>query len=77
MGVIEKSQSNLFVTQVFLNKPGVHKSTFKSEKDSCKLTIGGLMATKKIFYECGFCKRLYDEEGQASECETHHSSFMY
>ena len=22
------------------------------------------MAKQKIFYECGFCKRLYDEESQ-------------
>lgn len=31
------------------------------------------MAKQKIFYECGFCKRLYDEESQATECETHHT----
>ncbi len=30
------------------------------------------MARQKIFYECGFCKRLYDEESQATECETLH-----
>ena len=30
------------------------------------------MAKQKIFYECGFCKRLYDEEEQATECEKHH-----
>jgi len=31
------------------------------------------MANQKIFYECGFCKRLYDKEEQATECETHHN----
>lgn len=31
------------------------------------------MATKKTYWECSFCKRLYDEEGQAAECERHHA----
>ena len=31
------------------------------------------MAIQKVFYECGFCKRLYDEEAQAIECERHHA----
>jgi len=30
------------------------------------------MARQKIFYECDFCLRLYDEEGEATECEKHH-----
>ncbi len=30
------------------------------------------MATQRVFYECRFCKRLYDEEAQAVECEAHH-----
>ena len=33
------------------------------------------MAKQKVFYECGFCKRLYDKEEQATECETHHTEF--
>ncbi len=35
------------------------------------------MATKKTYWECGFCKRLYDEEDQASECETHHTEMTH
>jgi len=31
------------------------------------------MAKQKIFYECGFCRRLYEEEGKATECEKHHN----
>jgi hypothetical protein len=31
------------------------------------------MARQRIFYECVFCNRLYDEEEQATECETHHN----
>jgi hypothetical protein len=31
------------------------------------------MATKKTYWECDFCKRLYDDEGQVSECEKHHT----
>ena len=30
------------------------------------------MARQKIFYECSFCRRLYDEEDRAAECEKHH-----
>ncbi len=31
------------------------------------------MARQRIFHECVFCHRLYDEEEQATECETHHN----
>ncbi len=31
------------------------------------------MARQKIFYECDFCQRLYDEEVDATECERHHA----
>jgi len=31
------------------------------------------MARQRIFYECVFCNRLYDEEERATECETHHN----
>lgn len=32
------------------------------------------MVTKKVFYECGFCKRLYEDENQAVACESHHEA---
>ena len=35
------------------------------------------MARQKVFYECAFCKRLYDEERQATECETHHNEMAH
>jgi len=37
----------------------------------------GPMAKQKIFYECEFCNRLFDEEGQATECETHHAEMVH
>jgi len=35
------------------------------------------MATKKTYWECAFCKRLYDDEGQVSECEKHHTAMSH
>ncbi|MCP4451768.1 MAG: hypothetical protein GY809_09930 [Planctomycetes bacterium] len=35
------------------------------------------MATQKIFYECSVCKRLYDKEEPAIECETHHNDMAH
>ena len=31
------------------------------------------MATQKIYWECNTCRRLYDEQDQATACEEHHA----
>lgn len=35
------------------------------------------MATKKTYWECDFCKRLYEDDGQVAECETHHTTMSH
>ena len=35
------------------------------------------MATKKTYWECDFCKRLFDDEGQVSECEKQHTEMSH
>jgi hypothetical protein len=35
------------------------------------------MATKKTYWECGYCKRLFDEEEHASQCEQHHAGMAH
>ena len=32
------------------------------------------MATQRTYWECSFCKRLFDDESQASACEEHHDN---
>lgn len=35
------------------------------------------MATQRTFWECSFCKTLFDDEAQAAECETHHAALSH
>lgn len=32
------------------------------------------MATQRTYWECRFCKRLFDDESQATTCEEHHDN---